>query len=126
MYLDPSLSEAQRAELDAIFHGEKGGLWGGMREAIKEWLPSTVAKIDFGGADAPGVTVEGIGQVVLQPINAEEGGAPTQLVNAPILLAFGMMTENLAFARGTAFSDPDLRSWESLGQGGTADVVWTG
>jgi hypothetical protein len=126
LYLDPGLSDAQRAELDAIFHGEKGGLWGGMREAIKEWLPSTVAKINFGGADAPGVTVEGIGQVVLQPINAEEGGAPTQVVNAPILHAFGMMSENLAFAHGTSFSDPDLRSWESLGQGGITNVVWTG
>ncbi len=126
LYLDPDLSDAQRAELEAIFHGEKGGLWGGMREAIKEWLPSTVAKIDFGGADAPGVTVEGIGQVVLQPINAEEGGAPTQVVNAPILHAFGMLSENLAFAHGTSFSDPDLRSWESLGQGGTTDVVWAG
>ena len=70
LYLDPSLSEAQRAEIDAIFHGEKGGLWGGMREAIKEWLPSTVAAIAFGGTKAPGVTVEGFGQVVLQPINA--------------------------------------------------------
>ena len=48
-----------------------------MREAIKEWLPSTEAKITFGGADAPGVTVEGVGQVVLQPIKAEDGTATT-------------------------------------------------
>ena len=83
LYLDPSVSDAQRAEIDAIFHGEKGGLWAGIRESIKEWLPSAVAKIGFGGADAPGVTVEGIGQVVLQPIKAEEGGAPSRIVGAP-------------------------------------------
>jgi hypothetical protein len=126
LYLDPSLSDAQRSEIDAIFHGEKGGLWGGMREAIKEWLPSTVAAIEFGGADSPGVKVAGIGEVVLQPINADEGGTPTKLVDAPLLRAFGMDHENLAFAQGTKFSDPDLRSWESLGQGGTSEVVWTG
>ena len=128
LYLDPSVSDAQRAEFDAIFHGEKGGLWGGMREAIKEWLPSTVAKIDFGGADAPGVKVEGIGQVVLQPISAEDGGAPTTIANAPILHAFGMASENLAQAQGTSFSDPDLRSWESLGAGGVVPdlVEWAG
>jgi hypothetical protein len=99
-----------------------------MRESIKEWLPSAVAKIGFGGADAPGVTVEGIGQVVLQPIKAEEGGAPSRIVGAPILHAFSMESENLAFAHGTRFSDPDLRSWESLGAGGVVSdvVVWTG
>src|SRR5437899_3097091 len=53
LYFDPSVSEAQRAQLDGIFHGEKGGLWGGMREAINQWLPSTVARIDFGGPDTP-------------------------------------------------------------------------
>ena len=45
-----------------VFHGEKGGLWGGMREAIKQWLPSSVAKIDFGGA-APAAPSEGLGKV---------------------------------------------------------------
>jgi len=99
-----------------------------MREAIKEWLPSAVAKIGFGGPDAPGVTVEGFGQVVLQPISAEEGGAPTRIVGAPVLQAFSMASENLAFAHGTSFADPDLRAWESLGAGGVVSdvVVWTG
>jgi hypothetical protein len=126
LYLDPSLSESQRTELDAIFHGEKGGLWGGMREAIKQWLPSAVAPIQFGGKDSPGVKVEGYGEVVIQPIFAEEGGAPTRLVDSPVARAFGMGSENLGFANGTKFSDPDLRDWESLGAGGTsANVVWS-
>src|SRR5207245_8007978 len=53
LYLDASLSDAQRAEIDAIFHGEKRGLCGGMTEAIQQGLPSTVAKVDCGGTDAP-------------------------------------------------------------------------
>jgi len=128
LYIDPSVSDEQRGELDAIFHGEKGGLWGGMRETIGQWLPSTVAKVDFGTAEAPGVTVEGFGQVVLQPISIEEGGAPTQIVGAPILNAFSLASENLAYAHGTKFSDPDLRTWESLGAGGVVPhvVEWTG
>ena len=128
LYLDPSVSDAQRAEIDAIFHGEKGGLWGGMKETIKEWLPSTVAKIDFSSGDKPGVTVEGIGQVVLEPITAGEGAPPTQIVGAPILAAFNMTSENLAFSNGTSFSDPDMRSWESLGAGGVVPdlVEWSG
>ena len=116
LYLDPSVTDAQRAEIDAIFHGEKGGLWGGMREAIKEWLPSTVAKIDIGGADAPGVKVEGIGQVVLQPIRVEESGAPTTIANAPILHAFGMSSENLAFEsrQGTAGNLDERARFQAL------------
>ena len=124
LYLDPGISDEQRAEFEAIFHGEKGGLWGGMREAIKEWLPSTVAGVEFTDGSSPGVRVEGIGQVVLQPITTEDG-SPAQLSNAPVLSAFAIPSENLAFAHGTSFSDPDLRSWESLGQGGTASAVWS-
>lgn len=128
LYLDPSVSAAQRAEIDAIFHGEKGGLWGGMKETIGQWLPSTVAKIDFGSSDAPGVKVEGFGEVVLQMISAGEGAPPARIVGAPVLAAFSMESENLAFANGTKFSDPDLRQWESLGAGGVVSdvVVWTG
>lgn len=128
LYFDPGVDGPERSELEAIFHGEKGGLWGGMREAIQEWLPSSVARIDFGGADAPGVTVEGMGKIVLQPITAEEGGAPATIAGAPVLGAFGLKSEQLAFAHGSGFSDPDLRAWESLGAGGIVPdlVEWSG
>jgi len=125
MYYDSSLSDAQRAELDAIFHGEKGGLWAGMKEAIKEWLPSMVTKVTVTDGNSPGAKIEGIGEIVLNPIKLEDG-TPTKLVNAPILSAFGMLEEQLGFATGTKFSDPDMRAWESLGQGGTTQAVWAG
>jgi hypothetical protein len=124
LYLDPGLTAEQRRELDAIFHGEKGGLWGGMRGMIKTWLPSSVAKVEITDGDSPTVTVEGFGKIALQPIKTESG-KPTRLVDAPILSAFGMVEEELAFGMGTKFSDPDLRRWESLGQGGTVrQVEW--
>ena len=126
LYLDSSLSDEQRRELDAIFHGEKGGLWGGMKETIGQWLPSTVASVQFSDGDTPGVTVEGIGQITLQPIKNEAGEGVT-LTGAPIIGAFGMSTIDLAYAHGTGFSDSDMRAWESLGQGSMTDnVVWTG
>ena len=126
LYLDPSLTNDQRRELDAIFHGEKGGVWGGMKGAIKQWLPSTMAKVEFSDGAEPSGKVEGFGQIVLRPIKTEDG-KPAKLVNAPILAAFQMFEEELAFAHGTRFSDPDLRSWESLGQGGTVrQVAWSG
>jgi hypothetical protein len=125
LYLDQSLTTEQRRELDAIFHGDKGGLWGTMRGMIKTWLPSTVAKVEMSDGASPTMTVEGYGNIALQPIKTENG-KPTRLVDAPILSAFGMVEEELAFATGTKFSDPDLRSWESLGQGGTIHQVQWG
>jgi hypothetical protein len=124
LYIDPSVSDEQRAELDAIFHGEKGGLWAGISEMVNEWLPSSVAAVEFADGDSPGVTVEGVGQVVLQPIKLEDG-SPATIAHTPVMAAFNMASENLAFAHGTSFSDPDLRSWESLGQGGTTSTVWS-
>lgn len=76
----------------------------------------------FGGVDAPGVIVEGVGEVVLEPINAEDG-APAMIAYAPAIRAFGMKSEHLAYALGTSFADPQLRSWESLGAGGVPDLV---
>ena len=123
LYLDSSLSDEQRAELDAIFHGERGGLWGGMREAVAEWLPSGVTDVSISNGGSPSVSVEGIGQVSLQPI-ALEDGSPTVLNGAPILGAFSIDKAQLAFAT-TSFSDPDMRSWESLGQGSIAQTTWS-
>lgn len=125
LYLDSSLSEDQRRELDAIFHGDKGGLWGGMKEAIKEWLPSTVTKVEFTDGDSPGGTVEGIGELKLQPVKQEDG-TPTKLSGAPVLAAFSIGSGEVAFGTGTKFSDPDMRSWESLGEGFMTTTEWSG
>jgi hypothetical protein len=124
MYYDTGTSEDQRRELDAIFHGERGGLWGGMREAIKEWLPSKVAGVKNTDGDSPGATVEGLGQVVMQPIKTESGKQAT-MTNAPILEAFSIGSVDLVSGIGTKFSDPDLRAWESLGAGSMTKVEWS-
>ena len=126
LYFDPSVSDEQRSAFDAIFHGEKGGVWGGLKEAIGQWLPSTVAAIEFSDGGSPGVTIDGVGQVSLQPLNTE-GGAPTVIVDPPLFGAFNMKSEQLAMAQAS-FSDPDMRSWESLGAGGIVPdlVEWAG
>jgi hypothetical protein len=125
LYIDPSASDEQRSEIDAIFHGEKGGLWGGVKETIKEWLPSSVHKIEFTDGGTPGATVEGVGQVTLQLISAEDG-TPTTLAGAPVLAAFGIASTHIGNATGTGLNDADMRSWESLGHGSKTQVEWAG
>jgi len=125
LYVDESTSDEQRREIDAIFHGEKGGLWGGMKEAIGQWLPTTVTKVTMQNGDSPSTTIAGVGQITLQPIKSENGKT-TRLSDAPVLGAFAIGYEDLAFGNGTKFSDPDMREWESLGQGGVAQATWSG
>jgi hypothetical protein len=125
LYLDPGASEEQRREMDAIFHGEKGGVWGGMKEAIKEWLPTTVAKIELTDGASPAAKIEGVGEIALQPVALEDGTAAV-LSGAPVLAAFQIGSIKLANATGTKFNDPDMRSWESLGQGSTTQTEWSG
>lgn len=72
------------------------------------------------------MTVEGAGEIVLQPIKTEDGKQAT-LNNAPVPAgAFGVQVIELAMATGSRWSDPDLRSWESLGYGGVENVEWSG
>jgi hypothetical protein len=125
LYVDESLSAEQQREIDAIFHGEKGGVWGGMKEAIAKWLPTKVTKVEIDNGENPTTKVDGIGQVTLQRIKLEDGKA-ARLVDAPILAAFSIGEEELAYAQGTKFSDPDMRAWESYGHGGVAKTTWSG
>lgn len=125
LVLDSGLSDDQRAELDAIFRGERGGIWEGMREAIANWLPTEVAQIDV-AADDSRVTISGSGEIVLNPILTEDGKRAS-LHNAPVAAGgFGQHTLELAHAGGTKMAPDGLRSWESMGYGATSTVEWGG
>lgn len=125
VYYDVAVSDGQRREMDAIFHGERGGLWGGMKEAIKEWLPSKVAKITINDGESPSAEVEGAGKVTLELVKTESGER-AQLTNAPVAAEFGFVTMDLALGNGSKWTDPDLRTWESLGYGAVSTVEWSG
>jgi hypothetical protein len=125
LYLDTSLSDAQRAELDAIFHGERGGLWAAMREAVGSWLPSDVVDITLEGGDSPRFAVPDVGTTTLEPLKTERGDRTT-LRNAPVAAAFGQTNLELATATESRWADPDLRSWESLGYGAVSVAEWVG
>jgi hypothetical protein len=66
MYLDESSSQEQRDELEAIFQGDRGGLWEGVRGMIREFLPSKTVRLEVVGGDSPRVTIEGVGEITLQ------------------------------------------------------------
>jgi hypothetical protein len=125
LYFDPSVSEDQRRELEAIFHGERGGVWGGLKDAIRSWLPSAVSTVEVNSGDSPGVKVEGAGEVTLQRTKTEDGKQAT-VNNAPVAAMLGEHVMDVANGSGSSWSDPDLRSWESKGHGSVTQVEWSG
>ena len=114
----------QRAELEEIFHGKRGGVWAGIAEVVREWLPTKAARITITDEPTLSVEVETAGRLELAPLKTE-AGEQAQLVNAPVTANFELHTVNLHRATGTKWTDPDLRAWESLGYGGKQPITWT-
>lgn len=123
LYLDEGASEEQRRELEAIFLGQRGGVWEGVAGMIGEFLPSTTTRVEVSGGDNPNVRVDGIADISLERVK-DEAGKQAVLVNAPLSAGFAVDTVELAMATGRV-SDPDLRAWETLGNGGAVPFDWS-
>ena len=123
IYLDQAASQQQRDELEAIFQGNRGGLWEGMRGMIQDFLPSKTAPIEISGGDNPHVKVGDLVDVTMERMR-DEAGKQATVVNAPLGASFMVDTLELANATGSA-SDPDLRSWETLGYGAAVPFDWS-
>lgn len=122
LYLDESLSDDQRRELEAIFTGKKGGVWEPMSAAIKKWLPAKVAKVDVNTGGEPSFKVGDVGHGKLQRLKTPDG-KQSVVANAPLDAAFAIETQELGTAEG-GWSDPDLRTWKSLGYGAVVPFSW--
>ncbi|HUR17968.1 MAG TPA: DUF1326 domain-containing protein [Acidimicrobiales bacterium] len=123
IYLDESSSDGQREQLEAIFQGKRGGVWEGVAGMIGEFLPSKTVKVEVTGGDNPHVSIAGIADITMERMKTEDG-KQSVMVNSPLAAGFGVDTLELATASGKV-SDPDLRHWESLGNGAAVPFDWT-
>ncbi|HUP68991.1 MAG TPA: DUF1326 domain-containing protein [Acidimicrobiales bacterium] len=123
LYLDEASSTEQREELEAIFQGKRGGVWEGIAGMIGEFLPSKTLKVEVTGGDNPRVKVEGIAEMSMERMKTEDGKQSVML-NSPLAAGFAVDTLELATASGKV-SDPDLRQWETLGNGAAVPFDWS-
>ena len=123
LYLDDAASPEQRDELEAIFQGKRGGVWEGVAGMITEFLPSKTVPLEVIGGDEPRVKVGEVIDITLDRLRTEDGKQAV-VVNAPIAAGFAVDTMELATATGSA-SDPDLRTWETLGYGAAVPFDWS-
>ncbi|HVE47363.1 MAG TPA: DUF1326 domain-containing protein [Acidimicrobiales bacterium] len=123
MYFDEASSDEQREQLEAIFQGKRGGVWEGVAGMIGEFLPSKTVQVDITGGDSPHVSVAGIADITMERLKTEDGQQAV-VVNAPLSAGFAVDTLELAKASGKV-SDPDLRQWETLGNGAAVPFDWS-
>jgi hypothetical protein len=117
VYVDEAASVDQRRELAAIFGGNKGGHLAALWDAVMtKRLPARTEKIQIQWGEHPSVTVGNIGAARLQPVK-DPTGQPTTVAGAAAQAGFQIASMDLASARGSRWSDPDLRAWE--GDSGT-------
>ena len=124
LYVDEGASEKQRRELEAIFTGERGGVWATMKDAMGKWLPTKVVRIEVESGEKPSFMVGDVGVGTFERLKTE-AGKQAKLVDAPVMAAFEVDMVELARADGSRWSDPEMRRWESLGFGGVDYFNWS-
>ena len=123
LYVDEGASEDQRRELEAIFHGERGGVWEGINGMIRRWLDTETAAVEVSGGDEAAVRVGEVAHFTFSRLKTEDG-RQTVVTNAPIAAGFDVADMELAAATGRA-AGSDLRQWETLGYGAVVPFNWS-
>jgi len=116
LYVDEATSAAQRRELEAIFMGQRGGPLAAVAALFTQWLPPQVVRITRQEGDNPSLTIGSVGQLTWQRLTTQDG-RQTTLQNASVLGAIGIESSALARSEGSQWSDPELRQWQSGGNG---------
>jgi hypothetical protein len=91
---------------------------------IARWLPAQTARINVRWDDRPSVSVEGIGEVQLEPLR-DESGRGVEVRGAAAMAAFDLEMMELARGDGTRFAAPEMRAWESGGEGVVSTFDWS-
>lgn len=111
LYIDSAASADQQRELEAIFHGRKGGLLEGLWGAVlSTWHPVRTSSIEIDWGDNPTLRVDGFGAATLKPFQ-DATGKPTTLSGAAAQAAFQIDSMVLANGKDSSWSDPELGSW---------------
>jgi hypothetical protein len=125
LYVDDGADEQQRAEIEAIFRGQKGGPGEVLASLVSKWLPTETAPIAIQDGGSVSVNVGGVGNAELNAIKSGDGQA-TAVVNPPVLGLISINRAELARGDGSKFAAPEMREWESGGHGSVSPFAWSG
>jgi hypothetical protein len=115
-YIGDTVSPDQHRELNAIFNGERGGVFATFRATTAKQLPTQTVSISLSGDEAPRVKIGSIGEVTLRRLKTASGKLTT-LNNAVYQEPFGIENEELCDSKGSYCSDPGMRNWRGSAGG---------
>ncbi len=126
LYLDESISEQQRTELEGIFSGRRGGHLEAVWQAtVSEWLPPQVTSIEIEDGDTPSMRIGDVGRVQFQAPMQDPTGKVTTVQDSAAATAFGLGVVTLPRSDGSQWSGSDMRQWESGGSGTSGNFNWS-
>lgn len=116
VYLGDSATPEQHRELDAIFTGQRGGVFAFFEFSTMLAVRSVTISLVEG--ERPTATVGDVARVTLRRYMTASG-KQTTLNDAEYQEPFGVTREDLCDASGSRWADPELRDWNA-GAGGIA------
>ncbi|HXG36452.1 MAG TPA: DUF1326 domain-containing protein [Dehalococcoidia bacterium] len=123
LYFDTAVSQEQRAALESLLSGQRGGVFEVFASLVPKVLPSKEAPINIAkGAEETRITVGDFGELISKPLRGASGEV-TKLLHG----AFAFRDEIiLAKGSGSRWRDPEMRQWESGGHSEQSEFDWSG
>ena len=126
VYIDEAASETQRAALEAIFQGKKGGPMEILASLTPTWLPTQITKVAVQEENGTVSAAVGPFGKIRSKVLKNEAGQPMTIQNVgfTVALQFDNQTGELAPADGTEWSDPEMpHPWVSK-SGTVGQFTW--
>ncbi|ODU07266.1 MAG: hypothetical protein ABS81_01845 [Pseudonocardia sp. SCN 72-86] len=123
LYIHDGASEEQRAALEPIFHGERGGVWATLAGIVSKWLDTQYTPITVeDGEKVRTVTVGDYGQIVAEPV-VDHRGEKALLMEPPLLTPLSVKEFEISRGAGTEWRDPDMKGWSGI-HAGRSTFTW--
>jgi hypothetical protein len=127
LYIDEEATPDQRRELEAIFTGERGGVWGDLMElVVTEWAPTQIAPIKIEWGERPAITVADFGGIDSERLTDGRGDTTRVVGSAAATGELDIESIDLYRTDNSRWGDPAMRRWESGGSGVIARFDWHG
>ena len=124
LYISDKATPEQRAALDPIFHGQRGGVWVTFAGIINTWYDTMYVPIDVAeDGDTRTITVGDVGKIVATTLRNHRGEEIA--VNDPPLLAQASI-HKFVISRGseTAWNDSNLKKMQG-NHAAHSEFLWT-